>query len=103
MKLKSEIEKDCCELYMDLDDFAEWHLFNGKKIPCVVDDESLKERQGTNELGIEEASLLIFTPVIWVQDKKKPGDIITYDGKTYVVVVWNVNAGMNEIALKRNS
>lgn len=103
MKLKTEIEQDCFDLFMDEDDFAERHLIDGKSIPCVIDEESLKQRQGSNELGIEEASMLLFTPVYWIPKKKVIGDGMMVDGKTCTVVAWNVNAGMNEIALKHNS
>lgn len=99
MNLKCEIKRDCQGLFMYEDDFAERHLVDGKAIPCIIDNEELKQRQGSNELGIEECSLLIFTPVYWLPDKKAIGDAITFDGKTYVVASWNVDLGMNEIAL----
>ena len=103
MNLKSEIERDCQNLFMDEDDFAEKHLVDHKSIPCVIDNDRLMDRQGSNELGVEEASLLIYTPVFWIPQKKNIDDVMMFDGKTYTAVSWNVNAGMNEIALKRNS
>ena len=102
IRLKSEIERDCQDVFMDEDDFAEKHLVDGHSIPCVIDDEQLKLRQGSNELGVEEGTMLLFTPVFWIKKKKPIGAGMMVDGKTYVVVSWNVNAGMNEIVLSHN-
>ena len=101
MTLKDEIANDINFVFMALDDFAEEHLVDGKTIKCVIDNDSLKTRQGTAEIGIDESSLLLFAKVEDLPKKKK-GGLLNVDHKQYKIDDWKVNFGMVEIALSQN-
>lgn len=101
MSLKDEIANDINNVFLDFDDFAEEHLIEGKKILCVIDNDTLKTRQGSAEIGIDESTLLVFAKVDDLP-KKKQGGVLNVDNKLYMIDDWKVNFGMAEIALHQN-
>ena len=101
MTLKDEITNDIDNVFLNLGDFAEIHLVDGKEILCVLDDESLKTRQGSAEIGIDESTLLLFAKVVDLPKKTK-GGFLNIDHKQYMIDDWKVNFGMAEIVLHRN-
>lgn len=101
MSLKGEIINDINNVFLNFDDFAEEHIIEGKKVLCIYDDESLKTRQGSAEIGIDESTLLIFAKVEDLPKRKK-GGLLNVDHKEYMIDDWKVNFAMAEIALHRN-
>ena len=99
MSLKDEIAKDINDVFLDLGDFAEMHLVEGRDILCVLDDETLKTRQGSAEIGVDESTLLLFAKASDLPERCK---ILNIDHKPYIVDDWKINAGMAEIALHQN-
>lgn len=102
MTLKDEITNDINNVFLGFEDFAELHLVEGKEILCVLDDESLKTRQGSAEIGIDEGSLLLFANLNDLPKKKK-GGLLKVDHKVYIIDDWKVNFGMAEIVLHCNT
>ena len=101
MTFKDEMLNDLDNVFLNLDDFAEMHLVEGKKIQCVLDDESLKTRQGSAEIGIDESTLLLFAKVSDLPNRKK-GGLLQIDHKIYMIDDWKVNFGIAEVALHQN-
>lgn len=101
MTLKDEIANDLNGVFLDIDEFAETHLVEGKEIKCVIDNDSLKNRQGSAEIGIDESTLLLFAQVEDLPKKQK-GGLLNVDHKEYMIDDWKVNFGMAEIVLSRN-
>lgn len=101
MTLKDEIANDINNVFLNINDFAEPHNIDGKEILCILDDETLKTRQGSAEIEIDESTLLLFAKVGDLPKKKK-GGILIIDHKPYIIDDWNVNFGMAEIALHQN-
>ena len=101
MTLKDEIANDLNGVFLSIDEFAENHLVEGKEIKCVIDNDSLKNRQGSAEIGIDESTLLLFAQVEDLPNKKK-GGFLNVDHKEYIIDDWKVNFGMAEIVLRRN-
>ena len=101
MTLKDEITNDINNVFLAFDDFAELHLVDGKEVFCVLDDEALKTRQGSAEIGIDEGTLLLFAKVDDLPEQRKSG-VIKVDHKIYKIEDWKVNFGMAEIVLSQN-
>ena len=101
MSLKGEIISDINNVFLNFDDFAEEHIIEGKKVLCIYDDETLKTRQGSAEIGIDESTLLIYAKVEDLP-KRKQGGLLNVDHKEYMIDDWKVNFAMAEIALHRN-
>lgn len=101
MTFKEELLEDINNIFLNLDEFGEEHIINGKPVICMLDDDSLKLRQGSNELSISDSSLLLFAKESDLP-RKVVGDDLTIDGKIYIVDDWKVNLGMAEVVLHRN-
>lgn len=101
MTFQEEMLLDVESVFLTLGEFAELHHVEGKEIICVFDDEALKTRQGTAEIGIDESTLLLFAKVEDLPEKKR-GGLLNIDGKEYMIDDWKVNQGMAEIALHQN-
>ena len=101
MTFKDEIANDINNVFLSEDEFAEMHLVEGKNIPCVLDDEALKTRQGSAEIGVDESTLLLFAHVNDLPKRKK-GGLLNIDHKEYMIDDWKVNFGMAEVVLHRN-
>lgn len=101
MSLKGEIINDIDNVFLNFDDFAEEHIIEGKKVLCIYDEETLKTRHGSAEIGVDESTLLLFAKVEDLPKRKK-GGLLNVDHKEYMIDDWNVNFAMAEIALHRN-
>lgn len=101
MSLKDEILEDINNVFFNLEDFGEAHTIDGKSVVCVLDDDALKIRSGSNELSVSESSLLLFAKVSDLP-RKVVGDDLHIDGRIYIVDDWKVNFGVAEIALHQN-
>ena len=101
MSLKDEILKDINNVFLNLEDCGETHTIDGKPVVCMMDDDALKMRQGSNELSVSESSLLLFAKQSDLS-RKVAGDDVLIDGKIYIVDDWKVNLGVAEVVLHRN-
>ncbi len=99
--LKDIIKHDIDHVFMNGEDFAELHIIDELEIPCVIDDETLKERQGTNELDVTDSTMLLFVPQKYLPKTKVKGEKMNIDGKIYTINTWTNNMGMAEITLQR--
>ena len=101
MSLKDEILNDINNVFLNLEDFAEEHIIDGKPVICMFDDDALKVRSGSNELSVSESTLLLFAKDSDLP-RKVVGDDLLIDGRIYVVDDWKVNLGIAEVALHQN-
>ena len=101
MSFKDDILNDINNVFLNLEDFGEEHIIDGKPIICMFDDDALKIRSGSNELSVSESTLLLFAKVSDLP-RKVVGDDLLIDGRIYVVDDWKVNLGIAEVALHQN-
>ena len=101
MSLKDEILNDIDNVFFILEDFGEEHIIDGKSVICVLDDDALKIRSGSNELSVSESTLLLFAKVSDLP-RKVVGDELLIDGRIYIVDDWKVNLDVAEVALHQN-
>lgn len=101
MSFKDVILEDINNVFLNLEDFGEMHTIDGQSVVCMIDDDALKIRQGSNELSVSESSLLLFAKESDLP-RKVAGDDLLIDGRIYVVDDWKVNLGVAEIVLHQN-
>lgn len=101
MSLKDEIVNDIYNIFLNAEGFGEIHTIENKPVVCMIDDDALKMRSGSNELSVSESSLLLFAKETDLP-RKVAGDKISIDGRIYIVDDWKVNLGVAEIALHQN-
>lgn len=102
MSLKTNILEDIDNVFLNMNDFGEEHIIDGKPVVCMFDDDALKIRSGSNELSVSESTLLLFAKESNLPKRKVAGDEILIDGRIYIVDDWKVNFGVAEIVLHQN-
>ena len=101
MSFKDDILNDINNVFLNLEDFGEEHIIDGKTVICMFDDDALKIRSGSNELSVSESTLLLFAKVSDLP-RKVVGDELLIDGRIYIVDDWKVNLSVAEVALHQN-
>lgn len=91
------------DTFINLDEFADDHLINGKLLKCVIDNDIFDERStlsGDRSGGVFKDMISIF---IKKEDIEKPliDEMITVDDEDYRVVEVKENMRMYEIELTR--
>lgn len=105
--LKDMVQKDIYGVFLELDDFAEWHVVAGKKIKCVLDaDEtsgpakkSFSQSVFQDEFGYVKADYTLFANTKDLPCRQSPGQTITVDNRQFVIIAWNEAMGMAELSL----
>lgn len=98
---KCMVDKDIYRTFLDLDYFGEIHRVEGKKIPIVLDDNALRERQGGQELAVAQSAILFYAKICDVE-RKAPGELLNFDGREYIVDDWQEDMGVCTISLSEN-
>lgn len=96
---KKMVEDDRRLVFLNLAEFGEEHKVDGKTITVVLDDNALKERQGGQELGVAESSLMLYAAVEDLPPRRPAGEGLNIDGREHIVNDWSEDMGIATIAL----
>ena len=104
MALKDRIAADIGRTFMNLEHFAEYHNWDGKRILCVPDDEEALKRKNNNVNDISwdnnVREILLHTPLKdFPGGEPEPNTQIFLDGRTLWVKEVGHNMGMLHIRL----
>lgn len=101
MSFKDMVQRDR-SIFLNIDEFGEVHKVEGRNITVVIDDNTLRERQGGAEVGVAESSLLLFAYVEDLPPRREAGESINVDGREYIVDDWSEDMGIAQVALGQN-
>lgn len=101
--LKDYIKDFDLDTFINMDEFADNHVINGKPIKCLVDTDLFDERStqaGDRSGGVFKDTISVF---IKMSDIAKPliDEMMTVDEDDYRVVEVKENMGMYEIELSQ--
>lgn len=105
MSLKDRIALDNHKVFMQMDHFAEEHVWNGYKIVCVPDEDEALKRKNNNVNDISwdnnTRNILIHTPLDTFPGRvePEPNTHVTFDRRMMKVLSVNNNMGMLDIQL----
>lgn len=102
MNFKEQFLRDLDAVFLNLDEFAEIHRIEGKKIPVVVDDDQLNKLKQGQLLGVVEADMLLMGRVADFPANMAPGRLLNVDGRELLVESSGTNMGLIEVALRQN-
>lgn len=102
MSFKEQIQKDLDTVFLNLDEFAELHRVEGKKIAVVVDNDQLNKLKEGQILGIIEADMLLMGRECDFPANLAPGNIINVDGRELIIANSGKDMGLVEVALSQN-
>lgn len=96
---KAMVEADRRKTFLNFAEFGEDHTVEGKTITVIMDDDTLKERQGGQELDVAESSLLFFAAVEDLPPRRPAGEGLNFDGREYIINDWREDMGIATVAL----
>ena len=102
MSFKDDILADLDEVFLNLDEFAEEHTIEGKKISVVMNHDQLETLKEGQILGLVEADVVIFAKVEDLPLDLDPGRPLNVDGREMIVVKAYRHMGLAEVALRQN-
>lgn len=101
MYFKRMSQEDRTMVFLDMETFGEPHKVNGEEITVVIDNDELKERQGSQDLAVDESTTLFYCkkedfPSVY------PGQTINYDHRICMIDDISDDMGMLTVALHEN-
>lgn len=94
------VKSDLQGTFLNLDEFAERHNVGTKCITCVIDSDTLIQRQdNTLNQDIADSDLLLFAKVSDLPKRQPAGQTINVDGKQYIITDWKEDMGLAELTL----
>ena len=109
MTFKEQIAKDIAAVFAREDEFWEYHIINGAKMLCMVDNNELIDREkryqhtkGMYSEGIYLKQLLIYVKQQDFGALPAIGRIIMFDGKSYTVSDAVNECGIYSLHLEAN-
>lgn len=102
MSFKDQIEKDLVDVFLNTEEFAEFHRVEGARIAVVVDKDQLNKLKQGQILGLVEADMLLMGREVDFPADLDPGRLINVDGRELIVVDSGKDMGLVEVALRQN-
>lgn len=102
MSFKDQILKDLDAVFLNVDEFAEYHRVEGAEIPVVVDSDQLNKLKKGQILGLVEADMLLMGRETDFPRDLDPGRLLNVDGRELIVVNSGKDMGLAEVALRQN-
>ena len=102
MTFKEELQRDLDSVFLNLEEFAEFHRVEGKKIPVVVDNDQLNKLKEGQIIGLIEADMLLMGKEKNFPDNLEPGRLLNVDGREMLIINSGGDMGLVEVALRQN-
>ena len=100
-RFKQAVQNDIKTVFLNLEEYGEWHTLNGAKLQCVIDKNLTQEFTGSSILGV-----FVNTLTIYVDSSDMPapveGEILSVDGSLHLVKSVSEEGGMLVIVAEAN-
>ena len=101
MKLNEAIAADV-DLVLDLDEFAEKVVVEGKEITVHFDSDKLGELAGNVQYALGLDSVVMYAKTADLPPIRKTGDALMVGSCDWSVLSWEDRDGISEVALQRS-
>lgn len=102
---KDVLKDDVNNTFMNLDEFADTHIVDGKEIPVIIDENEIIEREKkmkSNMDGVYVKQKLIYVKADDFGALPAIGRAIMLDGKRYIVIDAIDEQGVYSITMESN-
>lgn len=100
MTFKEEVAADIYGVFLQDDEFAEYHRIEGKSIPCVIDSDKGQPKNGGDMYALAEADFVVIAKTADLPKRKEAGEVLNLDGRELTVAAWDEQSGMTVIGLQ---
>lgn len=90
---------DISNTFINIDEFGEEIVIEGKPVKVVIDNDELKERQGGQDLAVAESAALFYAKVEDLPKGLKPGRNININGRENIIDDMQIDMGLCTVAL----
>lgn len=109
MSFKELVEQDNRTVFMNLDEFADIHVINGKEIPCIIDNNEMIDREKRYQYkrslyadGVYLKEVLLYVKAEDFGPLPAVGRALTLDKKSYIISDAIDEGGIYSISLEAN-
>ena len=102
MAFKDMMAADIAAIFLNEQHFGEAYRVEGKTIRIVIDNDELKNRQGSQDLAVAESATLFHAAVSDLPPRKASGSNLNINGRECIIDDWKENMGMATIVLREN-
>ena len=109
MTFKEQSALDNKQVFMNLDEFSEMHVINGKEMPCLVDNNELIDREKRYRYnhslyadGVYIKQLLIYVKEDDFGPLPAIGRVLNFDKKSYIITDAVNEGGIYSLCLEAN-
>lgn len=103
MTFKEVLQRDIKSVFLNFDEFGEYHKINGKNVLIIIDENELTEREKrvrNNEKGLYMRQLLFYVSAEDFGQLPSPGKVLTLDEKKYNITDAQDEGGIYSISLE---
>ncbi len=100
---KDMVQEDIKDIFLDFDMFGEIHKLNHKDVVVIVDENELTEREKRVkdiEEGLHNRQILFYVAAADFGKLPSPGNILTFDGRKYIITDAVDESGIYSISLE---
>ena len=109
MTFKEQIASDAQNIFLNLDEFADYHVINKKRMPVIFDSNEMIDREKRYQYkrslyadGVYLKELLIYVRAEDFGDLPPVGRTLIMDGKTYTISDAVDEYGVYSLSLEAN-
>ena len=109
MSFKELVEQDNRTVFMNLDEFADIHVINGKEMPCIIDNNEMIDREKRYQYkrrlyadGVDLKEVLLYVKAEDFGSLPAVGRSLTLDKKSYIISDAIDEGGIYSISLEAN-
>ena len=100
MGFKDMVAADRLTVFLNVDEFGIEARVEGKLIRIVIDDDMLKQRQGSQELAIAESQTLFYARTEDLPRRIAPGGNLNINGRERIVDDYREDMGIATVVLR---
>ena len=109
MSFKELVDQDNRTVFMNLDEFADTHVLNGKESPCIIDNNEMIDREKRYQYkrslyadGVYLKEVLLYVKAEDFGPLPAVGRALTLDKKSYIISDAIDEGGIYSISLEAN-
>lgn len=109
MSFKELVDQDNRTVFMNLDEFADTHVINGKEIQCIIDNNEMIDREKRYQYkrslyadGVYLKEVLLYVKAEDFGPLPAVGRALTLDKKSYIISDAIDEGGIYSISLEAN-
>lgn len=104
MSFRDDVAADIIDVFLCPDEFAEMHVINGKEMPASIErygmEKAEKREADSHKAGIHKKQIVLYAPADGFGPLPAAGNLVTVDGRKYIVLSSDSENGMYRIVLE---